>query len=58
MHVRSRHAAVRDVSDDGHAQAFQFMQPVQNGARVEQGLGGMLMRAVAGVDDGDGQVPR
>ena len=31
---------------------------VQNGARVEQRLGGMLVRAVAGVDDRRGQVAR
>ena len=56
--VGARHAAVRDVADDGHAQAFQAGAAVENGARVEQRLGGMLVRAVAGVDDGHGQMAR
>ena len=41
-----------DVADDGDAQAFERRPVVENGARVEQRLGGVLVRAVAGVDDG------
>ena len=58
VHVGARHAAVRDVADDRHPQAFQVPAAIQNGARVQQRLGGMLVRAVAGVDDRRGQVAR
>ena len=51
IHVRARHAAVRDVADDRHAQPFELRSAIQNGAGVEQRLRGMLVRAVAGVDD-------
>ena len=36
----------------------RWLAAVENGARVEQRLGGMFVRAVAGVDDGRGQVAR
>ena len=58
MHVGAGHAAVRDIADDGHAQTLERVAAIQNGQRVEQRLRGMLVRAVAGVDDGNGQVPR
>ena len=55
-HVGARHAAVRDIADDGDAQAFELLAAVENRARIEQRLRGMLVRAVAGVDDGNSQV--
>ena len=58
VHVRAGHAAVRDIADDGHPQAFQRGAPVQNGARIEQRLGGMFVGSIAGVDDGSGKMPR
>jgi hypothetical protein len=51
-------AAVGDVADDGDAEAFEVAGAVEDGAGVEQRLGGMLVGAVAGVDDGGGQVAR
>ena len=47
-----------DVADDRHAQTLQAGPAVEDGARIQQGLGGVLVRAVAGVDDGHGQVAR
>ncbi len=51
-------AAVRDVADDGDAQTFQVAGAVEDGAGVEECLGGVLVSAVAGVDDGGWQVAR
>ena len=50
--VGAGHAAVRDVADDGDAQAFERRAVIEDGAGVEQRLGGVLVGAVAGVDDG------
>ena len=47
MNVGSRHAAVRNVADDGHAQTFELGRLIENRARVEQRLRRMLVRAVA-----------
>ena len=43
---------MRDIADDGDAQAFQRGTPVEYGARVEERLRGMFVSAVAGIDDG------
>ncbi len=43
---------MRDIANDGYAQAFERCAAIQNRARVEQSLRGMFMRPVAGVDDG------
>src|SRR5579884_1992185 len=50
--VGACHAAVGDVADDGHVQILEGAAAVENGARIEQSLGGVLVGAVAGVDDG------
>ena len=59
VNVRSRHAAVCDVADDRHARALRWSafwsRIVQ---RIEQRLRGMLVRAVARVDDRNGQMAR
>jgi hypothetical protein len=54
--VGARHAAVGDVADDGHPQPFERWAGIQDGAGVQQRLRGMLVGAVARVDDRDGQV--
>ena len=58
VHVRTRDAAMRNVADDGHSQAFERAATDENGAGVEQRLGRVLVHAIAGVNDGGGQVPR
>ena len=49
--VRPRHAAVEDVAENGDVQALDAALLLADGERVQQRLGGMLVRAVAGVDD-------
>ena len=56
--VRARHPAVQDVAADRHGQALEPALAAADGERVEQRLGRMLVRAVAGVDDGAVHVPR
>ena len=56
--VGPRHPAVRDVADDGDAQAFERAAAVENRERIEQRLRRMLVRAVAGVDDRNRQIAR
>src|SRR5277367_4217539 len=53
VNIGSRHAAVQHVAEDGEIPAFELALAVADGERIEQRLGGMLMRAVAGVDDGN-----
>ncbi len=53
MDVRTRHAAVQDVADDGHAQVGEILLVVADGVHVEQALGRVRMAAVAGVDHVD-----
>ena len=49
--------ALKDyIADNGYPQPLGRCPAVQNGARIEQRLGGMLVRAVARVDDRRGQV--
>jgi hypothetical protein len=42
---------VQDVADDHDALALEPAEPLPDGQRVQQRLGGVLVRAVAGVDD-------
>ena len=49
--VRARHARVQDVADDPDAQAVEAAQALAQGVDVEQRLSGVLVLAVAGVDD-------
>ena len=49
--VGARHAAVQHVAADGDGQALQPALAAADGQRVEQRLGRVLVRAVAGVDD-------
>src|SRR5579859_595156 len=53
MNVRTGHAAVRNVAEDGDIEVFDGAFAVTNGERVEEALRGMLVHAVAGVDDGN-----
>jgi len=53
--VGACHAAVCDVADDGHAQPLQRGAGIEDGARVQKRLRGMLVGAVARVDDGMGR---
>lgn len=41
-----------DVSDDGYFESIDFSFDFSNGEHIQQGLGGVFMAAVAGVDDG------
>ena len=50
--VRARHARMGDVAADRHDQAGEAALVAADGQRVEQRLGRMLVRAVAGIDDG------
>ena len=60
QHVRAGHSAVLDVADDGDVQPVERRRPSATAERprvlgpdrvaVEQGLGGVLVPAVAGVD--------
>src|ERR1044072_2690136 len=45
-------ALVKHVTDDGNFQPFNLAFVFADGERVEQRLGGMFVRPVAGVDDG------
>src|SRR5579884_1817400 len=47
-----------DIADDGDAQAVETAAAVDDRKRIEEGLRRMLMRSVAGVHDGNGQVTR
>ncbi len=58
MNVRARHAAVQNVAENRDVQPFERAAPVANRQRIEQRLRGMLVRAVAGVDHRQGQIPR
>ena len=51
MDVGADHSGVSDVSDDRYVHAVKAAEALANGEGIEEGLGGMLMRAVAGVDD-------
>jgi len=50
--VRARHPAVQDVAADRHGQPAEPALASADRQRVEQGLGRVLVAAVAGVDDG------
>jgi hypothetical protein len=58
VRIRARHAAVSDVADDGHPQAFQARTVIENRQGVEQRLRGVLVRAVPRIDDRDAEQPR
>ena len=49
--VRAGDAAEKDVADDGDVQAGDAALLFADGEGVEQRLRGMLVRAVAGIDD-------
>ena len=49
--VRAGHAAVKNVAQDGDVQPGDAALLFADGEDVQQRLGGMLVRAVAGVDD-------
>ena len=50
QHVGAGHPAVQDVADDHHPLALDAAEPLPDGQRVEQRLGGVFVGAVAGVD--------
>ena len=41
-----------DIADNGHPQPSDPALPRLDGHHIKQGLGGMLVRTVAGIDDG------
>ena len=49
--VRAHHPAVLEVADDGHLEPLEAALVLADGEGVEQRLGGVLVGAVAGVDD-------
>ena len=50
--IGTGHATVSDIPDNGHSQSCYCAFFLANGKEVKQGLGGMLVHAVARVDDG------
>ena len=54
---RARGPAVGQVAADGHGEAVDGAEGLMDGVEVQQGLGGVLSGAVAGVDDGHRAVP-
>ncbi len=48
--VRARHAAEKNVADDRDVKPGNFSALLTNRVKVEQRLGGMFVRAVAGID--------
>jgi hypothetical protein len=50
--VRAGDAAVEDVAEDGDVEAGDAAFLLEDGEGVEEGLGGVFVGAVAGVDDG------
>src|ERR1700683_2069297 len=53
MNIRSSHTAVQDVTEDRDVPALEFSLAVANRQCVKQGLGGVFMRTIAGVYDGN-----
>src|SRR6185437_9496392 len=51
--IGAGHAAVEHVANDGDAQAGNAAAVAADGEGIEQCLGGVLVHAIAGVDDGD-----
>jgi len=49
--IRARNPAVEDIAQDGHFQPRKAPLLLANGEGVQQRLGGVLMRAVARIDD-------
>src|SRR5262249_15864711 len=47
--VRARHARVKDIATDRNQQPFNLALVTADGERVEQSLGRMLVRAIAGI---------
>ena len=56
MDIRAGHAAVQDVAENSHVQIFDGALAIANRQGVEQALRGVLVRAVACVDDGNVQM--
>ena len=50
-YVAERHPRVQDVTYDDDVFAFEASNPLLHGECVQKGLGGVLVGAVAGVDD-------
>ena len=50
VNIRASHPAVENVTEDGDVPTFEFAFAVADRQRVEQGLGGMFVGAVAGVE--------
>src|ERR1700728_460789 len=53
VNIRAGHAAVENVTEDGDVPALELAFAVADGEGVEQGLRGMLVRAIAGVEHGN-----
>ena len=51
MDIGAGHPAMADIAANGHVQPLDPALAAADGERVEQSLSGMLMAAVAGVDD-------
>ena len=49
--VRSQHAAMQQIADDGDFERVEALLVLANGEGVEQRLSRVLVHAVAGVDD-------
>jgi hypothetical protein len=58
MDIGAGDTAVLDVAEDGDAEIFDGTLAIADGESVEQALRGMLVGAVAGVDDGNIEMAR
>ena len=58
MNVGAGNAAVLKVAEDGDVEVVDFAESVADGERIEEALRGMLVCAVAGVDDGNIEMSR
>ena len=56
--VRTRHPAMRDVTDNRDTQVFQAPTPIHDRQGIEQRLSGVFVRAVTRVHKRNGQIPR
>ena len=55
MNIRAGHAAVQNVAENRDVPAFELSLAIADRERVEQGLRGMFVRAVARVEYGNFQ---
>ncbi len=53
--IAQGHPGMHDIADDGDLFSFQSAQLLPDREGIQQGLGGVFVDAVSGVDDGCGE---